>query len=79
LIWTAGRVRARALIGPDRKIVFTEITDPRARQFILVNVTLRIFDPKKMNRVPPHIEAGGAVFAWVAPPPMVWQAAAIQP
>ena len=74
-----GRVPARALIGPDGKIVFTEVIDPRTRQFRMAKVTLRIFDPKKLKPGSPHVEAGRPVFAWAMLPPIIWRGAAIQP
>jgi len=68
-----GHVPTRALLAPDGHIIFTEVTDPPARQFAIARATLRVFAPKNLPPVTPYMIGGRAIFAWVKLPVVDWR------
>jgi hypothetical protein len=68
-----GRVPARALIGPDGRIVFVELIDPDLGSHSIGRATLRVYRPEHLPRLQPEVVAGRPVFAWVNLPPINWR------
>jgi hypothetical protein len=66
-------VEAKALLGPDGRVVFVELLAPFYDTTVIGRATLAVFDPKKLTRVVPHRVAGRPVFAWVDLPVLSWR------
>ncbi|NIJ20391.1 TPR repeat protein [Sphingomonas naasensis] len=68
-----GRVPSRALVAPNGRILYTEVTDPDARDFSVGRNTLRVLRPENLDPLAPYFVNGRALFAWVTLPTINWR------